>query len=56
MHISDKLYFRRVALIVIAAVMLLLAFIGFGKCLFFALFKTSVTVHFFLAKTKLVLG
>ena len=30
-HVVDQFYFRRLALIVIAAVMLLLAFIGFCK-------------------------
>jgi hypothetical protein len=34
-HVADQFYFRRLALVVIAAVMLLLAFVGFCKYSFF---------------------
>lgn len=34
-HMADRFYFRRLALVVIAAVMLLLAFVGFCKYSFF---------------------
>jgi len=47
-HVVDQFYFRRLALIVIAAVMLLLAFIGFCKysiCFFHTAQKMVVVLY-----------